>query len=143
VGYCISHGDANIVRVCLFKIICLTVLPVGVLGRSYTNLISLGQANLPIPFSTYCIISLFNLLMPSLSLLQFSYSFFRTTCAVIDCHFSSSGTPIAVASATAGWAAMAASISTLPILCPEILITSSALPRIYQNPSGSTYKTSP
>lgn len=28
---------------------------------------------------------------------------------------------------------MAASISTLPILFPEVLITSSALPRIYQN----------
>jgi hypothetical protein len=76
-------------------IIFLTVFPVGVLGRSYTSLISLGLANLPILFSIHCIISRLNQIMPSLFLVHFSYSFFRITCATIYCPFCLSGTPIA------------------------------------------------
>src|ERR671925_983942 len=60
-------------------IIFLTILPVGVLGSSYTSLISLGLANLPIPFSIHCIISRLNLIIPFIFLVHFSYSFFRIT----------------------------------------------------------------
>ena len=66
----------------------LTSFPVLVLGKSSTNIIFLGQANLPIKLSTVFTISSFNFF--SISLLE-EDTFFKTMYAVIDSPFILSG----------------------------------------------------
>ncbi len=57
--------------------------------------------------------------------------------------FSSSGTPIAAAAATAGWATALASTSAGPTRLPATLRVSSDRPWMYQKPSASVAAQSP